>query len=223
MGAILAAAISGLMPSLAKAENRPRVLVTGFGEWGAHTHNPTRDVIEALAADGMEAHVLPVSFTGSVEEFDHLYDRIKPEIVLCLGLAAATKGIRIETQAHNKLNVKLTDADGNHPAGVIDSSGTEKMIVTLPVHDLAQRLKNKNFPVEMSKDAGGFVCENILYHALRRASATDPQPMTGFIHIGYPKDAMSKVRQIEGIKLILSECERGLGCKPSPGPQRPEI
>jgi pyroglutamyl-peptidase len=74
------------------------------------------------------------------------------------------------------------DAAGALPDGpAIDPQGRAFLPTSLPVHHLAWRLRRIGVPAYVSRDAGAYLCNWLLYHSL----ACPPRPgrRVGFIHV----------------------------------------
>jgi pyroglutamyl-peptidase len=62
-------------------------------------------------------------------------------------------------------------------------SGPALLVATLPAERIVARLTRSGIPCTTSNDAGGYLCNALLYHSLLAARAL-PQPfLSGFIHI----------------------------------------
>ncbi len=105
---VVARALAGLADGLV----RPRVLLTGFGSFGAVADNATGHLVsdsEALAAvraclggARLASHVFAVDRTaidGGQASLQHLLRSLRPHVLLMLGVAATDDRFRVETRA----------------------------------------------------------------------------------------------------------------------------
>jgi pyroglutamyl-peptidase len=162
-------------------------LLTGFEPFGGNVVNPSGLVAAAL--DGYRppgAQVrggrLPVSWTATGPQLDTLL-AVQPTWVLLLGLAARATTIRIELQAANIAGPILDNAQAlpAQPYLVLDGDATRAS--TFPGARLVARLQAAGLPAELSTDAGQYLCNFALYHALAWGARQPQPPVTGFVHL----------------------------------------
>lgn len=170
---------------------RETVLLTGFGPFPGVSDNASARLVEALAVEARRkfprvafyAEVLSTEWTAAPERLDILVADIRPNLMLHFGVARDCPGFRIETRAQNACHV-TEDAAGLKPAAawLVENSAPSRS-VTLPGKQIVARLTALGLPAHLSDDAGGYLCNAVLYHALNYAG-TAPQPCrAGFIHI----------------------------------------
>lgn len=170
---------------------RQTVLLTGFGPFPGVAENATASLVPGLAERAAEAFpayhfitdILPTEWRAAPERLAALLARVRPMLVLHFGVARGLSALRIETQG---LNTCRSEADGcGAPpiAAELEAEGTWARAVTIPTSDIVARLERAGLPVELSDDAGGYLCNAVLYHSLAHAGAADVPPATGFIHI----------------------------------------
>jgi pyroglutamyl-peptidase len=163
------------------------ILVTAFTPWGSLTENPTRTVADALHGTSIrdrriETAVLPVSFRRAPLELEALIARHRPEIVLSLGLAGRRSRLSLERVGRNHA-APGTDLDGAWPGGPLAPGAPDVLPVPLAVEELVDGLEAHGFPAEVSDDAGGYVCNAVLYHALLWRHRVAADTLIGFLHI----------------------------------------
>ncbi len=182
----------GAAPAGAESGSRPQMVITSFAPFDGNLTNTSRDVAPLLKA---RLEKLVPGLDVSLCPLDVLYDRsaeqalqciaaggARPVWVLSLGEGECT--VAVETQARNR-----DDAPGADNAGVrrngqeITPGGPEEAEFTLfPASAMRSRLAPADASrVEISKDMGGFVCNNTAYH-LATAPALSGVPF-GFIHV----------------------------------------
>jgi pyrrolidone-carboxylate peptidase len=162
------------------------VLVTGFGAFWGISENPS-----GVLAEGLGGQVLEVSFAAVDEFMDGLgaFDAW-----LQIGLAAKAETMLCETVARNFVS-SVPDVRGMVAGpGVIDPMGPPALAATL-WHGRSVECED----VLPSTDAGGYMCNYLLYRALRRW----PERRIGFLHVP-PFAAMPLERQRE---LVLQTLE----------------
>jgi len=155
---------------------RQKLLLTGFGAFGALTDNPSGRILPALEAALRERH--GAGFTITAHRLDVHFgaiDACSPEtydVVISLGVDAKTASIRVETHAGNH----FVDLQGN--ARAIDETQLAPLITGKPLPQLPSRAGDWTVTPGSAGSAGTFVC-NQTYYTLCRIAGTDGY----FIHI----------------------------------------
>jgi pyroglutamyl-peptidase len=187
------------------------VLVTGFEPFGGDAVNPS--ALAALALDGkvLAEHrvvgaVLPCVFGLSLLMLLREMRRIKPELVLCVGLAGGRSGISVERVAINIEDAIIPDNAGRQPLDrQVARSGPVAYWSTLPIKAVISALREAGVEAWVSQSAGTFVC-NYLFYGLMRALAKTPAVRGGFIHVPYLPEQVKNFSP----SLRLEEIVRGL-------------
>ncbi len=166
------------------ARRRPRVLVTGFGPFPGAPTNPTLAVLRLLEADGIAGvdlalAQLPVTFAGVGPALREAV-RHRPDAVLLLGLATRRKILNVETLARNVVGGGTPDTDGSVPAAsVLVEGAPATRAATWPAATVLAALREAGHEATLSDDAGDYVCNAALFHALGDELA----PIVGFLHV----------------------------------------
>ena len=181
-------------PSEAMQRDRPVFLLTGFGPFPGAPRNASSLLIEELAllasrrlpGFSIRAEVLPTEWRAGPDRLARLLDEHDPVVALHFGVSYRARGFVVETRARNERR-GIEDACGDVPGNVcIASGGPAEMPATLPTGLIVERLRRKGLPVQLSRDAGGYLCNEILYHSLREARCRGAGCIgarRGFIHI----------------------------------------
>ena len=176
------------------------VLVTGFEPWADHVVNPSQLVAEALGGV-----VLPVSWARATAALRAAIDEHDPEIVIAFGLAETREAISVERFAHNLDEAATTDNDAASGSGAeIDPAGPIALRSTLPVDAIVAELTAEGIPAEVSRDAGGFLCNHVFYRLLQLRAG-------GFVHVP-PLDVLPAETLVRAAELIVA---RSRGTSPS--------
>lgn len=176
------------------------VLVTGFEPFGAHEVNPSQLVAEAR--DGV---VLPVSYATAPRELKRALDERDPDVVVCFGLADDRAAVTPERFAHNLDEAETTDNDDVPGSGAeIDAAGPIAYRSTLPVDEIVAALRAQEIPAEVSRDAGGYLCNHVFYLLMRTLK---PGRLGGFVHVP-PLDVLPHERLVEAAAVIVETCVR---------------
>jgi pyroglutamyl-peptidase len=131
----------------------------------------------------IKVHILPTEWKSAPQELDRLLEEVRPDIAVHFGVSSRARGFEIETRARNFCAL-APDAAGELPASpFLDAGGPANcMKVSLPVAHLVWQLRRRSIPAFVSRDAGAYLCNATLYHALVRARQASGRRV-GFIHI----------------------------------------
>jgi len=183
--------------------------VTGFGAFESVERNPSGELALALAADpppgvAIEAVRLPVTFRGAPQAMDEALAAlapIRPDLLLSLGVHPGSS-FRLETRARARMAAGRPDN-----AGVmgqeLDMPDGPDLATELRLGPLADSLRSSGAPeVEVSTDAGGFVCERIFRHGLELGRRLAVPAL--FLHVP-PISAMSLEDQLPIVRTLAVE------------------
>lgn len=166
-----------------------RLLLTGFEPFGGSSINPSALVLDRIRGDHLDhvkifTSVLPVDSEMAPAQLIQKIDAIRPETVLCLGEAPGRPVISIERVAINLLDYRIPDNANRllSDRPVMENAPTA-YFSTLPVRVLYDALINQNIPAELSLTAGSYLCNQIFFHLMHRASVDPGILSAGFIHL----------------------------------------
>lgn len=168
---------------------RPRVLVTGFGPFPGAPTNPTLEMLRRLEQEGVGGvdvafARLPVTFAGVGPALREAA-RHRPDAVLLLGLARGRAILAVETLARNVVGITTPDTDGAVPVrATLVAGAPATRAATWPAAAVLAALHAAGHAATVSDDAGDYVCNAALFHAL----GDDLAPMIGFLHVPNPSD-----------------------------------
>ena len=184
--------------------DRPTILLTGFGPFPSIAANATSVLVPRLAAAAAEAfagtavvhEILPTEWNAGLARAGILYREHLPVLALHFGVSSRATGFEIETRGRNYCSASL-DAAGLLPdLDRVSLDGPEFLPASLPAAHIVQRLRRRGIPAAMSRDAGGSLCNALLYRTaelLRR----HPAPIrSGFIHL--PSDLINERNPARG-------------------------
>ncbi len=167
-----------------------KLIITGFGSFLNNGTNPTKEVINKLPnkIDEVEVHPieLPVVFDECFNVLKPYIDKIKPNVIIMLGLAGNRTAITPERLAVNIKDSKSPDNLGNTPSDeIISLKGKNAYFSTLPLRKIEKVLYENSVPVSISNTAGLYVCNNIMYHVLHYIDTNNLDCKAGFIHVPF--------------------------------------
>jgi pyroglutamyl-peptidase len=172
------------------------MLLTGFESYGGRTINPAEQVVRRLAGREttgipVEGHTLPVDYVELGPRIARLIEELRPRAVICLGLWPGTPMLRLERIAVNIADFEIPDNVGLMTRGPVVEGGVEAYPSTLPIYAIQDRLLEAGIPARLSGSAGTFLCNALMYHALRACAEPAPEIPCGFIHLPYLPEQVS--------------------------------
>lgn len=165
-----------------------RLLLTGFGPFPGVADNASAALVTQLAdlagnLSGVRvaSQILAVDWEAAPREAAALIAAESPDIILHFGVTRSATGLIIETMAHNRCG-DFKDARGVAPASSrLCTEAADTLPSTFPAQEIVLRLREKNLPVQLSEDAGAYLCNAVLYTTLQTCTGTQVQ--AGFIHL----------------------------------------
>jgi pyroglutamyl-peptidase len=136
-------------------------------------------------------HTLPVAYRELEPRIAQLLKEIRPRAVICLGLWPGTPMLRIERIAVNIADFEIPDNLGLMTRGPVVEGGAEAYLSKLPIHAIQDRMLEAGIPARLSASAGTFLCNALMYHALRACAEHAPAAPCGFIHLPYLPEQVS--------------------------------
>ncbi len=176
-----------------------KLLITGFDAFGGESVNPASEVV--LELDDTEindyqviAKEIPTIYGESSKKVIEMINEVEPDIVLHIGQASGTHGIRVERIALNLDDARIEDNKGNQPEDeIIAEDGPLAYRVTLPTRKIVEAVKDEGIPSFLSYSAGTFVCNHVIYSTAHHVNTNDLPIDYGFIHVPYlPEQAVEK-------------------------------
>ena len=178
-------------PPPAISQQRPVILLTGFGPFPTVAANATSVLVPRIAAAAQAvfpgtriAHrILPTEWRSGLLLAETLYRDLQPSIALHFGVSGRATGFEIETRGRNRCSPSQ-DAAGLLPAlACLNPAGPEYLACSVPAAHIAERLRRRGIPAQVSRDAGGYLCNALLYRAQELARGLPQAPRCGFIHL----------------------------------------
>lgn len=165
-----------------------KLLITGFEPFGGEEINPSWEAVKLLpdVINGymLDKLLLPVVFGEAAECVLKRAEKIRPDVILCVGQAGGRGAITPELVGINLRYARIPDNKGNEPKDEpITPGGQDAYFSTIPVRKIAEAIKASGIPSEVSYSAGAYVCNDVLYILLHRFEGCSIR--VGFIHIPY--------------------------------------
>lgn len=163
------------------------IVVTGFDPFDGASTNPTQLLAEHVASLNLPdvvADVLPTSYRRSEFAMTALVRRLRPSSVCMFGLNAGASTLRFEQVALNLNQARKPDNDGDvRPHQLICDTGPVAYFSGLPLDGMRTLAEGHGETLDVSRDAGGFVCNHLFYTVSKLVERELPACRVGFIHV----------------------------------------
>jgi pyroglutamyl-peptidase len=191
-----------------------QILLTGFEPFGSNDVNPTELVVrsfELYELDSLPQEilldrvVLPVDATAP-DVLDDVIRNCEYDIVLHHGLHEKAQELRVETRGRNLMDFRIPDNMGEQVVGEpIIEGGPDYLPSTFPVEAVIAGLTGAGLPVAASEDAGGYLCNMLLYRSLHFFQQEGRDVQVGFLHV--PKlDVLDQKSLTAAVVTVLTAC-----------------
>ena len=168
-----------------------RVLVTGFGPFPGVPENPTAGLVAEWRARPPRlapgVHLTLATIETAYEAIGPALRALAPEgpfdAALHFGVSGFASGFTIERRARNVALTGRPDARGHWPEQGVLKRGAADRPTRLPVERLVGALRRARVPVEVSDDAGGYLCNALFFTAVAGLVPGYAPPLAGFVHV----------------------------------------
>lgn len=165
-----------------------KLLISGFEPFGGESINPSWEAVSMLPIEingyQLTKLCLPVVFGEASEKLMDVAEKIRPDVIICIGQAGGREAITPELVAINLRYAKNPDNKGNMPMDEeIISGGDKAYFSTIPVRRIADALASSGIRGSVSYSAGAYVCNDLLYTLLSKYNGSETR--VGFIHVPY--------------------------------------
>ena len=166
-------------------------MLTGFDPFGGERLNPSWEICRQLegrtiAGRRVEACKLPCEFGASIEAVAEAIERLRPDVVICLGQAGGRAHLSVERVAINVDDARIADNAGARPIDEpIAREGPPAYFATIPVKAATAAMRAAGVPAQVSNSAGTYVCNHVMYGVLHFLAASGTRARAGFIHVPY--------------------------------------
>jgi len=196
----------------------PKILVTGFGPFPGAPENPSADLARFLARSKraarfakVSAAVIPTTYKDAAA-LPRLIKMKKPDAVLMFGLAGKARVLRIETCGRNHASFLHKDEAGVKGRRRLLRGAPSVLCVTAPVRELLRRARRTGAKARLSSNAGGYVCNAAIFHALH-ATRGKASPLIAFVHIPLPRGRAAMAALQRAGEAILIALAQAAGAK----------
>jgi pyroglutamyl-peptidase len=185
--AVICFAVLGLLGSVLRGQTpgvpRPAIVVSGFEPFGGRAENASWTLAQAIAKSfpqEVRALQVPVLWGAPLTTINNV--RPLPEVWIAFG--EGTPEFQIEILAHNQRGMYPDNNAAQPAAPDIVSGAAPELQQRAEVAGLAEALTAAGFPTHVSKNAGRYLCEEMLY-SLLHAQQQQPKALrlVLFIHV----------------------------------------
>ena len=181
-----------------------KILLTAFGAFDNRDTNVTTLILNELPNHinnfDIEKLYLPVALNSSFKMVKEHIDNNIPDLIILCGEAAKRTKISIEIKARNIVSRKLCNEDEVDLSNqIIVENGDNIIYSSFPTVEALSQVISKNIPIELSTDAGGYIC-NALYYQVQNSYKSIP---CVFIHFPLPTNEFNLKKMIEGLATII--------------------
>jgi pyroglutamyl-peptidase len=165
------------------------ILLTGFGAFPGIPDNATARLVPVLAGAArtafpdhcVHAEILKTEWADAPARVEQLLAEHRPDLALHFGVARDARGFRIERCARNTCHATVDAMERLPPARHVLAGGADTHAVGIPADAIVRHLKDEGYPAAASDDAGGYLCNAVLYHSLHHGRAHGTR--AGFVHL----------------------------------------
>ncbi|MEW4489309.1 hypothetical protein AB1L42_14600 [Thalassoglobus sp. JC818] len=185
--------------------------ITGFPAFPGTPSNPTQDLVDTLNQntpfiDGhsIEAFLLPVEYNGVEIALDQILEMSNPDVVLSFGVGRHSETLRLETCGENLDDASIPDNSGELRQGTpIRSDQSPFLYCPHRVDQLLEKLQQANVPSELSKDAGRYVCNHLLFYASLLENSAQSNFRFLFTHVPSYENGFQLEQTLTGLQIMV--------------------
>jgi pyroglutamyl-peptidase len=167
-----------------------KILLSGFDPFADMAINSSQAIVQQLEKHWkhgkqvqLTTEILPTVYDAAEERIRSLIREIRPDIILCLGVAEDRSEINLEHRALNCDNETAPDNAGDVRLGQQIADGPSSYMSTLPLEEMRNALERDGIPVALSDSAGTYVCNHVFYTALHEVERLNLVAKCGFVHV----------------------------------------
>ena len=147
------------------------ILLTGFEPFDGAETNPSWEAVRLVpdTIGGRAVHrlLLPVEYGRAAALLHQEIARLRPELVISVGVANGRQAITPELVAINYRHARIPDNAGvSHRGDAIAADGPAAYMTRLPVHAMISVIQAAGIPAALSLSAGAYVCNDVYYALL---------------------------------------------------------
>ncbi|EDO36383.1 predicted protein [Nematostella vectensis] len=190
------------------ADQKPTVLVTGFGPFGQVKVNSSMLAVKALKSSDLSEKVnlvteeIPVIYDFVKNHIPMLWEHYKPKLCVHVGVHSLSETVVLETCARNDGYQSLQDVEGKfHESDCCIPGASDVIHTPLNLESVSEEVNTSGCPckINLSNDAGRYLCDFIYYTSLYHGDSP-----TVFIHLPPVEGPYSKEEMAETLRLLIN-------------------
>lgn len=189
------------MTAAPDSSSAPLVLMTGFDVFYGTQSNPTQDLmlrLQDMKRPNLTTLVLPTAYRRGADELLRVLQLMQPRWLVMTGLNASAAHLRYEQVALNFDHSSKPDNDGEvRQRRHIAEGGPVGFWNELPFDELSTAAAEAGEELELSRDAGGFVCNHVYFAAREFLSQQAWSASAGFVHV--PPLGPERLERVAGV------------------------
>lgn len=145
-----------------------KILVSAFEPFMNINTNSSYEIVKKINSQHELLKVyLPVHLTNSFKILQEKISEFNPDIIILCGQAASRNKISIETKAINLIGKSISNTDGiTTENSQIIPNANNAYYSSFPTVEALSSLLYEDIPVELSNDAGTYICNSLFYQAM---------------------------------------------------------
>src|SRR5690349_12478850 len=167
-----------------------KILLCGFNPFANLTVNSSEAIVREIekrwkphSAAILITDILPTEYQAAEDRIRDLIRQLKPDVVLCLGVAESRSEISLERIALNWDDENAPDNAGDVRLAQQITEGPPAYWSTLPLKEIQSALQKHGVPVSFSNHAGTYACNQLLYSATDEVQRRQLDARCGLIHV----------------------------------------
>lgn len=183
-----------------------KILVTCFGPFGGESVNPAEKAVELVKDEIKGAQIVkvevPVVFGKAVDVAYQAMKKEQPDAVLCVGQAGGRFAVTPERIAINVNDARIPDNEGNQPVDEpVFADGPAAYFASLPIKAMAEKIRARGIPAQLSESAGTYVCNDLMYGVLYYIAKEFPGTVGGFMHVPFLTEQVVDKKNVPALSL----------------------
>lgn len=143
-----------------------KILITAFLPFEKFNTNSSYEVVSRLPKSPyIYTLYLPVKLHTAFHMVKHFIEEYQPDIIICTGQAAGRDKISIEIKAKNEIfsPFQIDDEVNHEQSSILIKDGEKVIFSSFPSVEALSYLLTHHIPVELSNDAGTYICNALFY------------------------------------------------------------
>ena len=180
-----------------------RYVFFGFGPFAGRQENASWQSVKQFA-DGVQVQAMEVPVVWGAPRAKLLEAGKLDGRVVLVALGEGKNSYEVETVGFNE-RTAIRDESGKQPAEqTIVPGGEGRLELQGPAAKIAEKMTATGFPAHVSKDAGRFLCNEMLYELLRAQRENPKIAAVYFIHV--PVLGSTLLRDGKGVTVTPEYC-----------------